>query len=147
MIRLWKFLLAFALLLACLGTAIAQEDTLSPTVTPIPAGAFAAIPDDATLSVKAFRDEVAKAIVEGAEKSDKLTRFEKRRIQRIMKGGWFNDSRREQIINSVTQKLHAEQAIVILPDGVQAAIDWDGIASFIERLMPLILQLITLFGG
>jgi hypothetical protein len=139
-----KFLLASVIVASCTSFTSAQEDTLSPA--PIPAGAFAAFPDDATVSVKAFRDEIARSIVEAAEKSDKLTRLEKRRIQRVMKGGWFNDSRREQIISSVAQKLHSEQMIVVMPDGVQAAVDWDAVLNFIEKLIPLILQIVSLFG-
>jgi len=109
--------------------------------------AFSAFADDATLAVSDFRAEVAKSILQEAEKSDKLSRGEKRRIARVMRGGWFNDSRREKIIDSVSEKLHAERAVVVMPDGVQAAVDWDAILAFIEKLMPLILQLVKLFGG
>lgn len=150
MIRYLNYLLTFALCLMFAGTTFAQEDTLAPAAVvtaDVPAGAFAAISDDATLSVKAFRDEVAKSIVEQSEKSDKLSRGDKRRIARVMKGGWWNDARREKIIDATVQKMYAEQVVIVSPDGVQAAVDWDGIITFIERLMPLILQLISLFGG
>ena len=100
-----------------------------------------------TVSIESFRQEVAQSIIAAAEKSTTLSRGEKRRIDRVMKGGWFQEGRKNQIINAVVQQLHAEQAIVVLPDGVQAAVDWDAVIEFIEKLIPLIVKLISLFGG
>lgn len=145
MIRLWDFSFAFALMMVCLGTVVAQEDTLSPS--PIPTGAFASTADDATLEAKVFRAEIARGIIEAAQKSDKLTRFEKRRIERVMQGGWLYEGRKQSVITSVVQQLHAEQAIVVTPDGVQAAVDWENVLSIVAKLIPLIVQLISLFGA
>lgn len=149
----WKKTLAFAAIVIaflCGSAAVGQEDAVGQPVAVAAAEnapAFATLDDDATLSTKVFRAEVAKSISEAAEKSETLSRGEKRRIQRVMRGGWWNESRKNTIIDRVAEKMHADGAIVVTPEGVQAAVDWDAILSFIEKLMPLILQLITLFGG
>lgn len=112
-----------------------------------PTRAFATVDEGATMEAKDFREEVAKAIVQEAAESDTLTRFEKRRIERVMRGGWFNAGKRERVIDAAVAQMHSAQVIEVTPEGVQAAINWDGIASFLERLMPLILTLVKLFGG
>jgi hypothetical protein len=147
MIRLLALLVSLAF--GSLVT-LAQEDALAPAAAVsdgVPLGAFAATAPEAILSAKVFRDEIAKGIVEEAKKSTKLSAGEKRRIERVMRGGWFQESRKQAIITSVVQQLHAEQAIVVTPDGVQAAVDWENVLSIVAKLIPLIVQLISLFGG
>lgn len=100
------------------------------------------------MSVDSFREQVAEEITKQASASQSLSGVEKNKIARVMGGhGWFNRRRRERVIDAAVHQLHAEQMIDVTPDGVEAAIDWDGIASFLERLMPLILTFIKLFGG
>lgn len=94
-----------------------------------------------------FRSQVADEIVQRANASSELSRRDKRRIARVMNGGWFNWRRRERVLDEVCDRMHAARVIEVYDDGVQAATNWDDILSFIERLMPLILQLISLFGG
>jgi len=159
MVRYLNYLqLTVGLCLILSASAFPQEDTLAPSrdtimrdvdVTPsvIPAGAFAAFDDDATLSVKVFRAEVAKGIVEAAEKNPNLTRGEKRRIERIMRGGWLVEPRKQTIITNVIQGIHAEGAIAVTPDGVQAAIDWDQVFLIIEKLIPIVKMFVALLGG
>lgn len=113
----------------------------------VPSAAFAGLEEDATLSVEEFRADTARAIMDAAERSETLSRGEKRRIQRVMRGGWFQEARKNRIIDAVAQRMHAEQLIAVTPAGVEAAIDWDSILAFIEKLIPLIIQLIGLFGG
>jgi hypothetical protein len=147
MIRLLALLVSLAF--GSLVT-LAQEDALSPAAAVsdgVPLGAFAATAPEAILSAKVFRDEIAKGIVEEAKKSTKLSAGEKRRIERVMRGGWFQESRKQAIITSVVQHLHTEQAIVVMPEGVQAAIDWDNVLEIVGKLIPLILQLVSLFGA
>lgn len=132
-------LILFSLIAAAAPSAMAEENR--------PQRAFAAVADGATMAAQDFREEVAKAITEGAAESETLSKFEKRRIARVMAGGWFNQGRRERVIDAAVTQLHAQQMIEVTPDGVQAAIDWEGITSFLERLMPLILTFVKLFGG
>lgn len=107
--------------------------------------AFAASSE--TVSASSFREEVAQGIVEKAEKSDELTRFEKRRVRRVMNDRWWNQWRRDRVVDQVVKQLIQSEQVVVTPDGVQAAVDWDSVLAFIEKLIPLILQLVSLFGG
>ena len=127
--------------------AAAQEDTIGPAVPAIPSGAFAAIPDDATLSAEDFRAEVAKGIVQAARNDKTVSRGELRRLERVMRGGWLVDSRKEAIVTKVVMQLHAVGAIAVTPEGVQAAIDWDQVFLIIEKMIPIIKMFIALFGG
>lgn len=99
------------------------------------------------MAVEGFREEVATEIVKQLPNAN-ISERDRGRIARVMGGrGWFNKRRRERVIDEAVKQLHSEQLIEVTPDGVQAAIDWDGIASFLERILPLILNLVKLFGG
>lgn len=132
---------AVLLMLVPNGTAVAEgPDGDSRT-------AFARVAEGATMASQDFREEVARSIVEKAKESDQLTRRQKRKIERVMRGGWFNQWRKDAVLDDVIKKLHVEERIVVTPDGVQAAVDWNAILSFVEKLLPMILQLVSLFGG
>ena len=88
--------------------------------------------------------DIEKAVIEAAEKSN-LGRFQKARIERIMTGR-FRPIAKKNITDRVTAALLAEEMIVASDSGVEFAVDWESILAFIERLLPLILQLISLFG-
>lgn len=136
---LLMFVAAIMLFAVTTQTASAQET---------PQRAFAAAEADDVMSSKDFREEVAKGIVQAAQESDNLNRFEKRRIERVMKGRWWNASRKEAVLDHVVKTMVQERQVEVLPgDGVMAATNWDDIFGFIERLIPLIMNLISLFGG
>lgn len=92
------------------------------------------------------RQQIETLILQAVDKSQTLDRREKRRIERVMKSP-FRRRAREKIVDDVTAAMLAEEVLVVTPEGVEMAIDLDGIIAFIERILPLIMQLITLFGG
>jgi hypothetical protein len=40
----------------------------------------------------------------------------------------------------------AASVIVPTPDGVEAAVDWEQVVKFLGELLPVLLQLLILFG-
>ena len=88
------------------------------------------------------RLDAIKAVREAVDRSETLTAREKRRIKASVR--W-----RPRVRAEVAGLVLAEACVegLVDEDGeVAAAIQWDQILSFIERLLPLILQLVSLFG-
>ena len=99
-------------------------------------------------AVKVDRDMIAAEIQAAIDRSTTMSDRDKRRASRVMDGRFrWQQRARQQVIDKAVIELLAEELIVPTPEGVEAAVDWDSIATFIERILPLILQLITLFGG
>ena len=94
------------------------------------------------------RDDIADQIIEAAEQSDDLSRREKRRIKRVMnaKRGRLLKMKNVAIDQAVEEMLVAE-VIVATPDGVEANWNFQAILEFLEGLLPIILQIISIFGG
>lgn len=90
------------------------------------------------------RDRIGSLIVEAARQSS-LGRFQKNRIERIMSSP-FRTAAKERAIDRVAEQLIDDGALHVTPDGVQAAIDIGQIVSIIERLLPIIQQILSLFG-
>lgn len=68
----------------------------------------------------------------------------RRRAKQMAKDGEItSDMTNEQIRDIVLDDLQAENSRAFEGFG---AVDWDAILAFIEKLLPLILQLIALFG-
>ena len=82
-----------------------------------------------------------KHVVEAIQKNPDLKKRKKRRLIRKL------GRKRVQLVvlDHVNEKA-LEDEIITLGD-VEAQIDWDAIADFLERIFPLILQLIGLFPG
>lgn len=100
------------------------------------------------MSVEMFREDVAAEILRQVDSVPSLSKSERNRISRAMGGrGFVNRRRRDRILDEAVKQIHSEQLIGVTAEGIEPAIDWDGIASFLERIMPLILTLVKLFGG
>lgn len=92
------------------------------------------------------REVIAQQIVEASEASDS-SRFEKRRVRRVMNAKFGRLKRaKEQAIDFAASEALTSGVVVATASGVQPAVDWDAIADFFERILPLILQIIGLFG-
>ena len=93
---------------------------------------------------KIDRAEVASMILQATEQSD-LRPGQKSRIERVMKSR-FRSAARERMIDRVTKNLLDTGAIQVGPDGTMAAIDIKAIIAAIEKWLPVLLQLLSLFG-
>ena len=94
---------------------------------------------------KIDRTEVASMILQAAEQSE-LRPGQKKRIERVMKSR-FRSAARDRMIDRVTQNLLDTGAVQVGPDGAMAAIDIKAIIAAIQKWMPVLLQILTLFGG
>ena len=97
-----------------------------------------------SIGPKIDRAEVVSMILQATEQSN-LRPAQKNRIERIMKSR-FRNAARDRIIDRVTQNLLDTGAVQVGPDGAQAAIDIKAIIAAIEKWLPVILQLLSLFG-
>lgn len=94
---------------------------------------------------KIDRDEVAAMILQATEQSD-LRPAQKNRIERVMKSR-FRSASRERMIDRVTKNLLDTGAVQVGPEGAQAAIDIQAIIAAIQKWLPVLLQILSLFGG
>lgn len=86
------------------------------------------------------------AILEAVNKSDKLSRIQKNRLERIMTTNW-RPRVKKAITDQVMTSLLAEEMLIVSEDGVITPMfDFDGLIAFLEKLIPLIVSLIGLFG-
>ena len=82
------------------------------------------------------------AAIDGSELSDRQKRVFKRRMQ-------WRPRVRQAVMDEVIAQGFAEEVFIpeISDSGdVTVQVDWDSIADFLERILPLILQIIGLFG-
>lgn len=104
--------------------------------------------EGAVLSATDFRAQIATSIREAARESTELNRFEKRRVERVMSGrGFFGEWRKQAVIDKVAKKMVDDGEVEVTPDGVMAAGNWQQWMEIIQQLLPLILQIISIFGG
>jgi hypothetical protein len=94
---------------------------------------------------KIDRNEVALMILQATEQSD-LRPGQKKRIERVMKSR-FRSAAKERMVDRVTQNLLDAGALQVGPDGTHAAIDIKAIISAIQKWMPILLQILSLFGA
>ncbi len=108
-----------------------------------------------TREVVETADRILKQVETAIQDSDRLTDRRKARMLRVL-------NRRPKVAQRVVDEVTARalDADLITFDyyqtrsddddeegKVRARVDWDSIIAFIERLIPLIVQLIGLFGG
>lgn len=91
------------------------------------------------------REEIQSLILQAAQKSEAVGPLQRRRIERVMTSN-FRVAARERITDRTLEALLDDGEIVVTPEGAQAAVDIDKIISAIERLLPVILQILRLFG-
>lgn len=107
-----------------------------------------AVADEPQFSVQSSRidrDQIASLIIE-ANRHSSLGRLQKNRIERIMSSP-FRTAAKERAIDKVAQQLLDDGALEVTPDSVQAAIDIEQIILIVERLLPIVLQILSLFGA
>jgi len=82
------------------------------------------------------------AILEAVHKAEQSGKINRRQARRIRRQRWLRPRKWEEICDKVEEELSG--AKLVSDEGL--SVDWEGIIAFIERLMPLILQLIDLFS-
>lgn len=98
-------------------------------------------------TVNVDRELIAEAITDQIEQSSDLSKREKRRATRVMNGRFrWQQRARRQVIDKAVEELLAEELIVPTEDGVEAAVDWESILGFLKEFLPVLLQIISLFG-
>lgn len=107
---------------------------------PTPAG-----PREASASL--HRVVIAAAVKQ--QRAGQMTRLELFRLRVAMLSPAFRDRVADLAVVQIVASAEADIPLQVDANGEidKTAIDWEGLISFIERLMPLILQLIGLFGG
>lgn len=94
------------------------------------------------------RDTIADEIITAARDSDLSEREKSRIVGTMEKPRWWQFRKRrvrDRVIDQAIDGMFTEELVVATPDGVEPAVDWDAIASFFERMLPLILQIVSLF--
>lgn len=138
------FLLAFAVGFASIPIATGQQRVdMRSGAAPSEASGDTVY---ASVDASANHDAMLKRVREAIAESDQIGPFRKWIIQRRLKRQHVAVA----VTDYVTSEAMAEGYIVMAAgdDGeVVARVDLDGILAFIERLLPVILQIISLFGG
>jgi hypothetical protein len=106
--------------------------------------------EDATKAVSEQpidRQTVKDFILQAAYRSNQPRRI-RRRIEKILSAKRGRKLRiQNQMVDLAIVECVEAGAIVMTPDGAEAAIDWQALADFFEKMLPLILTLVKLFGG
>ena len=90
--------------------------------------------------------DLEKAILTAADKSTKLSRFQRNRLNRILTTNLRPNAKKEITDRAMTE-LMAVNMLVVNNDGtVEPLFDFDELIAFLEKLIPLIITLIGLFG-
>lgn len=84
-----------------------------------------------------------------AQRSGDITRLQLFRLRVAMLSPAFRDRVEDLAVVQIMASNEANIPLTVAEDGTidRTAINWDELITFIERLLPLILQLIALFGG
>lgn len=135
--RFLILLVAFGL---CPLTAMAQDTEVEATF------ASSVAVQEETVGRSAFHDAVIKAAV-NRRRAGEMTRAEVFKLRVAMLSPAFRDHCEDLAV--IQMAASDSENVPTDADGRidRASIDWDAIIAFIEKLIPLILQLITLFGG
>lgn len=95
------------------------------------------------------RSQIAKGILEAASESN-LPSGQQRRLERAINAPWYRPRlvrKGDLIIDQAIEALIEAQKLVATPEGVEAAADWMAIIQFIKEFLPVLLQILDLFGG
>jgi len=98
----------------------------------------------ATWDTDVSSDRIEKLLLESVKKSN-LRPFQKMRLNVILKTN-IAPKLKQQLILDTTAKLLEAEKISEQEGEVVALVNWDEILAFIEKLLPLLIQLIGLFG-
>ena len=131
------------LIFVCLcSTAFAQD--IQPTAMIVPNAP--AVQETGIFAKSKFHKAAVKAASELRKRGD-LTRAQELRFRVAMFAPAF---RKHSEDVAVTQMVFSgSDAVPMSADGMvdRASIDWDGLIAFLERLIPILLQLLEIFGG
>lgn len=125
--------------------------TCNPTPSPVvpTSVTLASVSSDLTVSESSdsFRRTLVKA-VQSAAKSGKINRRQAFRLRVALFSPAFQEACKDVCIAQIAFSGEASDAVPVSADGTieRDGIDWDGLADFLERIVPIILQLISLFG-
>lgn len=137
----------FSTCLVGVGLLQAQNVTVVPA-DPAPASAggpeVEVAVDTSSWDAMVTPDRVEKLLIE-AVKNSKLRPFQKIRANIVLKTN-FAPKLKQQLVLNTTSKLLEEGKISNDSGELVALVDWDSILDFITKLLPLLLQLIDLFG-
>jgi hypothetical protein len=93
------------------------------------------------------RNEIAVGIIEAANaKNDARLSAKIERIMDPPRWAFRRRRIRERVIDQAIDDMLAASVIVPTPDGVEAAVDWEQVVKFLGELLPVLLQLLILFG-
>lgn len=138
----WLLFACLTLVLGYPGLAVGAEpeDVTSPVSEVV-------VASESDL-LRATPAAVERALLEAIEKSD-LRPLQKLRFRAIINTG-LRPKVKQEILDTVTSQLIASDAIVIIEDGAVSAAyftqNWDQIIELILRFLPLLLELLKLFG-
>lgn len=133
----------------CLSIVLAL--CLSASAQTLPADADATVAaDQATYAKLEARDSFHKNVIEQATKlvrDGKMTRRDLLKLRVAMLAPGFREKAEDLAV--IQMAASGSDAIPVGEDGRidRASIDWDKVLAFIEKLIPLLLQLIDAFGS
>lgn len=152
----WSVQLAISALLALVLCSIAAAPVNAQSLAETPTTASVVETDSApavamhTIEARAgsFHKTVVKAAIK-AQQEGQITRLELMRIRMAMLSPALRMKAEEVAIMQIVAS--AEESIPFRYDEdgnlIREAIDWEGLIGFIERLIPIILMLVKIFGG
>jgi hypothetical protein len=116
----------------------------------------AAAQESLPVEVRDSDDKFHRSVIKAAQKlvrDKKLSRLDMVKLRMAMLSPAFREKAQElavlQMTCSGSDLIGTNPALPVDDDGtlIVASIDWDAIIAFIEKLIPLIMQLIQIFGG
>jgi hypothetical protein len=127
------------LLLVSFGVSSVTAQVPEPMPKIISKAALVETLDFSAWDVSVTSERVERLLVE-AIKTAKLRPFQKIRANLILKTN-FAPKIKQQMILEATSKLIEENKVSTQTGDVVALVDWDQIFAFLEKLLPLLLQL------
>lgn len=103
------------------------------------------LPQESVLAPHNIDRAAIEYLILDAARDSNLTRLQKNRIERVLTSR-FRAPARERLVDQVTQNLIDEGALIFTPEGAQAAIDPRAIIEAIQKWLPVLLQILSLFG-
>lgn len=142
-----KILLAALILVS--GPALAQVDPVPPRgVTVVEEKQYSLAPVEAKQEMAgSFRREFLQATRSAARKGD-ITRAEAIKLRVASFSPAFLEEAKRLCVVQIAFSGEDSPHVPVKDDGAidVDGIDWEGLAAFLERILPLILQLLAAFG-
>lgn len=91
-------------------------------------------------------EDAKRHVIEAIQSDQSLSRFEKRRFSRIMRSP-FRGHVQQAVTDHVMSMMLSAGVLAVTPEGVEQTVDLEQLIAFIKELLPVILQIISIFGG